>query len=80
MKERYIPAFIMLVAGTIVSIINIMNKAEPVAGLRRLLLVIVIFYIIGLIVRAVIKKILAPKPKQSDGEETEENEGEAQQT
>ncbi|MFT4143804.1 MAG: hypothetical protein QM644_05055 [Mobilitalea sp.] len=54
MKERYIPAFIMLIAGAITSIINIVNQVELVTALKRLLLVIIIFYIIGLLIKAIL--------------------------
>ena len=53
-RERYIPAFIMLVAGAITSLINIVSKVELLTGLKRLLIVIIIFYVIGLIVKAII--------------------------
>jgi hypothetical protein len=73
MKERYIPAFVMLIAAAITSVINIVNKVEVMAGLKRLLLVIVIFYIIGLIVKAIIKKALTKKPVEPEEiEETDE--------
>ncbi len=67
MKERYIPAFIMLIAGAITSIINIVNQVELVTALKRLLLVIIIFYIIGLIMKAILHiglKKLAKKQEE----------------
>jgi F0F1-type ATP synthase assembly protein I len=71
MRERYIPAMIMLLAGTITSIINILNKVELVSGLKRLLLVLILFYILGLIAKGIINKALAAKKKQTDEETTE---------
>jgi hypothetical protein len=67
MKERYIPAFIMLIAGAITSIINIVNQVELVTALKRLLLVIIIFYVIGLIMKAILQiglKKLAKKQEE----------------
>jgi len=64
MKERYIPAFIVLIAAAITSIINIVNEVELVTGLKRLLLVILVFYVIGLIFRAIIKKVTTSKLKE----------------
>ncbi len=75
MKERYIPAFIMLIAGAITSIINIMNKVEVITGLKRLLLVIIIFYILGLIAKVIIKKAFTINPKKEETEEIQEDEG-----
>lgn len=70
MKDRYIPPFITLLAGAITSIINIINKVELVTGLKRLLLVIVIFYFVGLIAKAIFRMALTKFAKK---EETEEN-------
>jgi fructose-specific phosphotransferase system IIC component len=80
MRERYIPAFIMLIAAAITSIINIVRNVEVLTGLKRLLLVIVLFYIVGLIVKAIVKRAFVQKPKteeetddfEEDSEETEE--------
>lgn len=73
MKERYIPPFITLLAGAITSIINIVNQVNLLTGLKRLLIVIVLFYIIGLIVKALFKVALTKFAKK---EETEENQDE----
>lgn len=73
MKERYIPAFIMLIAGAITSIINIVNKVELVPGLERLLVVIVIFYFIGLITKAIINTALTKFAKKEKPEENQED-------
>jgi flagellar biosynthesis/type III secretory pathway M-ring protein FliF/YscJ len=55
LRERFITAFIVLIAGAITSIINIVNKVELVTGLKRLLLVIIVFYFVGLIVKSIVK-------------------------
>jgi hypothetical protein len=70
MKERYIPAFVMLLAGAVTSMINIINKVELVSGLKRLLLVVIIFYFVGLVVKAIIKIAYKKIPEK---EETEGN-------
>lgn len=72
MRERYIPAFIMLLAATITSIINIANNVSLFTAMKRLLLVIVIFYVIGLIVKTVIVKAFTPEPKEEVSEEAED--------
>lgn len=77
MKDRYIPPFITLLAGAVTSIINIVNKVELVTGLKRLLLVIILFYILGQIVKAVLKVALT---KFAKNEETEDNKEEDMQT
>ncbi len=70
MRERYIAPAIMLVAGAITSILNIINGIEFLKGLERLLIVLIIFYIIGKIAAKVIKKVTSMDKKPS---ETEEN-------
>jgi UDP-N-acetylmuramyl pentapeptide phosphotransferase/UDP-N-acetylglucosamine-1-phosphate transferase len=74
MRERYIPPFIVLVAAAITSIINIINGVDMLTGLKRLLLVIVIFYIIGLVVKAIITKIFIHKTKEEEAVENPEEE------
>lgn len=74
MRERYIPAFIMLVAGAITSALNIVSKVELVTALKRLLIVIIIFYVIGLIVKAIIHWALIKfAKKEYIEEELEDN-------
>lgn len=60
MREKYIAAIIMLIAGVIVSTTNFIQKIELVTGLKRLLLALIIFYIIGSIVQAIIIKFTTP--------------------
>lgn len=71
MKERYIPAFIMLTAGAITSILNIVNKVQILTGLKRLLIVLIIFYILGLIVKSIMIKILENNSKKDDQNNSE---------
>ena len=56
MRNRYIPAFIMLIAGAITCFFDIYHKADLLTSLKRLFLVLIIFYIIGLIARSIVKK------------------------
>ncbi len=82
MRERYIPAIVMLLAGAITSIINIVNKVKVNDGLLRLLLVLVIFYFVGLIIKAIIVRTVINAPKKGDeileeeAEDTQEKEPE----
>lgn len=74
MREKYIPAFIVLIAATITSILNVINNVNVITGLKRLLLVIVIFYFVGVIAKAVINKAFTEKPKKDELEEEHEEE------
>ena len=80
MRERYIPALVMLLAGAVTSIINIVNKVKVFDGLKRLLIVLVLFYIVGLIIKAIIVNTIINAPKkgeelQQESDETDEEEG-----
>lgn len=68
MRDRFLPALITLIAGAVICIIDIYRKASLLSSLKRLLLVLIIFYIIGLIAKAVIKKALEYRPDVSDDE------------
>lgn len=65
MRERYLPALIMLIAGAITSIFNIVNKVEILIGLKRLLLVLIIFYILGMIVKVIVRKLMENSSNQA---------------
>ena len=74
MRENYIPPFIVLLAGAITGIINIVNHVEVETALKRLLIVIIIFYFIGLITRSVIRMALTKFAKEEQTEEIIEEE------
>lgn len=76
MWTHYLPALIMLIAGAITSIIDVINKVELVTSLKRLLVVLIVFYILGLITRAVVEKTLEERKKTEEEvfEETESDE------
>ena len=58
MKAEFIPKFIMLLAGAIVCIITIVNGTDVTYSLEMLLATLIIFYIIGLIVKKIVVKVL----------------------
>lgn len=66
MRDRLIPPLVTLTAGAITCIVDIYQKAELIPSLKRLLLVLIIFYIIGLIAKAIIVKTLQQKSKNDD--------------
>lgn len=72
MRDRYIPAFVMLIAGAITCILDIYNKTELLTSLKRLFWVLIIFYIIGLIARVIINKVVTYRPKTDNQELDEE--------
>ncbi|RKI28880.1 hypothetical protein D7V82_08155 [bacterium 1xD8-6] len=58
MKLEFIPKFIMLLAGAVVSIITIINDMDVTYSLELLLATLIIFYIIGLIAKKIIQKVM----------------------
>lgn len=77
MKQRYIPAFIMLLAGAITCAICMIKKYEVLYSLELLLGALVIFYIIGRIVQKIAEKQLVVVIEEEKEEDTPE-EGEEQ--
>ena len=57
MKERYISAFVMLLAGAFCSVICVVLKYDITDSLLILLLVLVVFYLIGKICAHIVHKI-----------------------
>jgi flagellar biosynthesis/type III secretory pathway M-ring protein FliF/YscJ len=72
MREKYLPAIVMLTGGAVISILDIVNKVEFVVGLKRLLAVLIIFYLIGLVARKVLHKAVNDD-KSSDDKLSEDN-------
>ena len=70
MRERYLPALIMLIAGAITCILDISNKTDLLTSLKRLLIVLIVFYIIGLIAKEIIVKTLIAKRSKDDQTDT----------
>lgn len=58
MKLEFIPKFITLLAGAIVSIITIVEDMDVTYSLELLLATLIIFYIIGLIAKKIIQKVI----------------------
>lgn len=72
MRLRYIPALITLLAGSITCIISIVRQNEIVSSLKTLLLVLIIFYMIGLIARNMISLAMRLNNKESLSDNKEE--------
>lgn len=58
MKLEFVPKFITLLAGAIVCIITIVKDMDVTYSLELLLATLIIFYIIGLIAKAIIQKVM----------------------
>lgn len=66
MQTRYIAPAIMLTAGVITSIFNLINQVDLLDGIIKLFVILIIFYILGRIAAAIIERALKSKPIDSD--------------
>lgn len=82
MKERfkYIPSIVMLLAGFIACITTIVNKYDIIETLIIILVVLVSFYIVGLIIRALFNKFIIVEVIEVIKESEEAVEGEEDET
>lgn len=76
MKTKSIPAIIMLVAGFVACIAGMNAHMEVADFLKMLLIVLVVFYVMGCIVKQIVDKNFTEikEDETTDGEETEEEE------
>lgn len=58
MKTDFIPKFITLLAGAVISIVCIVKDIDVTRSLEILLATLILFYIIGCIVRRLIERVL----------------------
>ena len=80
MKTRFIPALTTLIAGLISCILDICNKTDTSLMLKHLLLVLIIFYIIGLIAKAIVNQtLMADEVLEEDVDELQEMEEESEE-
>jgi len=68
MKTKNIPSIIMLLAGAITSIITYFNAYTVRRMLFTLLVVLVIFYILGLIVKGIMDYFISVREDKKDDE------------
>ena len=80
MKTKPIPAIVMLSAGFVTCIIAIYTHMELMA-FTSLLLVLIVFYILGGIVKIILDKNFAQmKEEEEETADTEENSEDSQET
>ena len=78
MKTKSIPEILMLVAGALACILGFVYRYETTQFFTMLLIVLVVFYILGCIVKIIIDKNFPVKPvnvmrKTEETEEMKEN-------
>lgn len=81
MKTKSVPALIMLLAGFITCIAGIAGHMEIVRFTKMLLIVLIVFYFLGCIVKMILDKNFKEEEKEeetTDGEESEAEGGETE--
>ncbi len=74
-EHKFLPLVISLAAGLVVSIRMIINRDNSISSILIVLSVMLGFYIIGLIFRAVLIKLATKEStQQADADENEESE------
>ncbi len=68
-KFRSIPAIITLLAGFVTCVLMLINKITIVTYLWTLALVMIGFYIVGLVLRVILNKVFEDKEDDKDAEE-----------
>lgn len=74
MKNNLLPSLVMLLAGFVCSIISLRQKVDLMSFTTRLLAVLVVFYIIGAILKAVLScafKAMEDRQSKSKAEANE---------
>lgn len=76
MQRKYIPAVVMLSAGAVTCIVSIVNKLDVLFSLEILLGVLIVFYVIGIIAKNIISKVLdsviIPSEEEEESRESQE--------
>lgn len=73
MRTRYIPAGVMLVAGAVTCIVSIVQNQDIVKSLITLLVVLILFYVIGLVAKFFIEKILKDLKENKNLQQADED-------
>lgn len=66
MNTKVIPAILSLLAGVIALIVTYIRKAELIEILTTLFIVLLSFYILGCIVKAIMDKFVAPREEDEE--------------
>lgn len=75
-KIKYIPVIVTLLAGAITSIIAIKNNYDGLEAMMTILVVLIIFYILGLILKIIAEKNFIIEIEEEPEEKSEEEESE----
>ena len=70
-RTKYIPSIVSLLGGLVACIVTFVNKYESLETLIIILATLIVFYIIGTVIRYVVKKVLVVDiPEDMAGEDS----------
>lgn len=76
MKTKSIPAIIMLLAGAIACIAGIASHLDVAGFVKMLLIVLIVFYLLGCIVKIILDSNFKEEEKETTDGESESDDGE----
>lgn len=79
MKFRNIPTIISLISGFVVAIFTVLNSYTIDTTLVFLAIVMLMFYIVGLVIKIILNKAFEPPKKPQNEEQTEDGQEEEEQ-
>ena len=71
MKTKHVPALVMLIAGLITIVLDILQNVALTGILKDLLIVLICFFVVGTIARVLLDRTFNPKETEEQ-EETED--------
>ena len=74
MNTKTIPAFIMLLGGAIACILGLVNRYETMEFIIMILIVLLVFYVMGCIIKMIVDKNFQGMDEQVQDEQEESEE------
>ncbi len=79
MKTKSVPALIMLLAGAIACIAGIASHLDVAGFVKMLLIVLIVFYLLGCIVKMILDSNFKTEEKETTDGEAESEQGETEE-
>ena len=80
MKTKGIPAVVMLLAGFVTCIIGIVQHMETMLFIRTLLIVLIVFYIFGCIIKMILDRNFKEMDEEKENTESDQKTEEMEET
>ena len=77
MKRKAIPAIVMLFGGFCSCVIGILNHMDSAAYIKMLFIVLVVFYVLGCVVKIIIDKNFPEMAEKEEATEDDEKDEDA---